>query len=233
MRTLAINGIDIVSKFHVTYAGSDDDGAPIRDLDEIDVPGRNGTITVDNGRWKNKTVKYFCLMDKNVKEDLKSFREYLMSMKGSYFRIEDSDKNDEYRNGRLSDSFDPQRDLNYSTASFVIPTSCYPQRWLKIGETPVTLSAEGTITNPTLEYAKPLITVTGTGVLSVNGTIVTINKNATTITLDCDAEDAYTGVENKNGDIYIDDFPTLQPGVNAIIPADKMTVEITPRWWRL
>lgn len=233
MRTLAINGIDIVSKYHVTYAGSDDDGAPIRDIDEIDVPGRNGTIIVDNGRWKNKSVNYFCFMDKTVKDDLKIFREYLMSLKGSYFKIEDSDKNDEFRNGRLSDSFDPQRDLNYSTASFVIATSCYPQRWLKTGETPVAFSAEGSITNPTSFDAKPLITVTGTGVLSVNGTIVTINKNDTTITLNCEAEDAYTGVENKNGDIFIDDFPTLQPGVNAIIPADQMTVEITPRWWRL
>ena len=209
---------------------------PERDVTHVSVPGRSGDLLIDNGRYKNFTLDYSVYVlnrTDGVISSLRAFAGKLADTFGSYQRFED-DK-------------DP---LVYGMAKFVGPntwtnydnvggesklTFNFKPYWrLKSGETAVTISATNTqITNPTKFASKPLITVTGTGVLSVNGTIVTINKNDTTITLDCEAEDAYTGVENKNGDIYIDDFPTLQPGVNAIIPADKMTVEITPRWWKL
>ena len=209
---------------------------PERDVTQVSVPGRSGDLLIDNGRYKNFTLDYSVYVlnrTDGVISSLRAFAGKLADTFGSYQRFED-DK-------------DP---LVYGMAKFVGPntwtnydnvggesklTFNFKPYWrLKSGETAVTISATNTqITNPTKFASKPLITVTGTGVLSVNGTIVTINKNDTTITLDCEAEDAYTGVENKNGDIYIDDFPTLQPGVNAIIPADKMTVEITPRWWKL
>ena len=206
---------------------------PKRSYKTVSVPGRSGDICIDNGRWENVTAKYKIALDGHsvgyaAAYDLAA--EFIGQT--GYQRLEDTYDTSVYRLAMVSNDTEIENHL-MEMGRGTLEFDCMPQRWLKIGETPVTLSAEGTITNPTLEYAKPLITVTGTGVLSVNGTIVTINKNDTTITLDCETEDAYTGVENKNGDIYIDDFPTLQPGVNAIIPADKMTVEITPRWWRL
>jgi phage-related protein len=206
---------------------------PKRSYKTVSVPGRSGDICIDNGRWENVTTKYKIALDGHsvgyaAAYDLAA--EFIGQT--GYQRLEDTYDTSVYRLAMVSNDTEIENHL-MEMGRGTLEFDCMPQRWLKIGETPVTLSAEGTITNPTLEYAKPLITVTGTGVLSVNGTIVTINKNETTITLDCEAEDAYTGVENKNGDIFIDDFPTLQPGVNAIIPADQMTVEITPRWWRL
>ena len=209
---------------------------PERDVTHVSVPGRSGDLLIDNGRYKNFTLDYSVYVlnrTDGVISSLRAFAGKLADTFGSYQRFED-DK-------------DP---LVYGMAKFVGPntwtnydnvggesklTFNFKPYWrLKSGETAITISATNTqITNPTKFASKPLINVTGTGVLSVNGTIITINKNDTTITLDCEAEDAYTGVENKNGDIYIDDFPTLQPGINAIIPAENMTVEITPRWWRL
>ena len=209
---------------------------PERDVTHVSVPGRSGDLLIDNGRYKNFTLDYSVYVlnrTDGVISSLRAFAGKLADTFGSYQRFED-DK-------------DP---LVYGMAKFVGPNTwtnydnvggeskltfnLKPYWRLKSGETAITISATNTqITNPTKFVSKPLINVTGTGVLSVNGTIITINKNDTTITLDCEAEDAYTGVENKNGDIYIDDFPTLQPGINAIIPAENMTVEITPRWWRL
>jgi phage-related protein len=202
-----------------------------RDITTVAIPGRSGEITVDNGRYCNVSVSYSAYLIDDFIKNIDEFSQ-VMNMQAGYQRLEDSFHPDVYMKARRNEDFDPTVIANES-GSFTINFDCMPQRWLKSGETPVTFTSEGSITNPTSQYAKPLITVTGTGVLSVNGTIVTINKNDTTITLDCEAEDAYTGVENKNGDIYIDDFPTLQPGVNAIIPAENMTVEITPRWWKL
>jgi phage-related protein len=225
-----LNGVSSKTlKLHVTQLTAYDD--PERDVSEIEVPGRNGSLFIDNGRYKNKSIGYHFSSDDF--SQINSFKSWAGQLKNNYKRIEDSYNPDVYISAMLTGPIEFTKIIIGKMYAADITFTRKPQKFLKTGETPVTISAEGTITNPTLEYAKPLITVTGTGVLSVNGTIVTINKNETTITLDCEAEDAYTGVENKNGDIYIDDFPTLQPGVNAIIPADKMTVEITPRWWRL
>ena len=32
--------------------------APERDTEDIEIPGRSGTLTVDNGRWRNISVSY-------------------------------------------------------------------------------------------------------------------------------------------------------------------------------
>lgn len=90
------------------------------------------------------------------------------------------------------------------------------------------------IINPTLFDARPLLVVTGTGNLTVNGVQIAISKTPTTI--DCEAMEAYNGTTSRNGDIVLtpNQFPVLKPGSNTITLGAGITkVEITPRWWRI
>ena len=95
------------------------------------------------------------------------------------------------------------------------------------------LTASGTISNPTLFEAKPLIRVYGTGKLEVGSETITISKGATEyIDIDCDIQDCYEGSENRNGLVTLTDFPTLASGDTGIKLGSGITkVEITPRWW--
>ncbi len=238
MRTLTIDGTNIVDKYHATYAGSDDDGAPERDSEEIDIPGRNGTIAVDKGRWKNKQVNYYCFMDKSVKEDLQSFRCFLLSLKGKIVRLEDSDKSNEYRMGRVSDSFDPARDIGYSTASFKITVSCHPYRRLVSGDEIFNISTSGSeIDNPSCFDAYPLITVYGTGPGTVTVGSVTLNIISLTdyLKIDCEEMNVYRETaENKNNCVSLGEYPSIPEGKSKVTFTGGITsVDIMPRWWML
>ena len=83
--------------------------------------------------------------------------------------------------------------------------------------------------------AKPLIRVYGVGELGIGSETITITKGATEyIDIDCDIQDCYEGLENRNGLVSLTDFPTLPSGNTGITLGTGITkVEITPRWWTL
>lgn len=111
-----------------------------------------------------------------------------------------------------------------------------PQRFLKIGEIPMTLTAPKTIHNPGME-ALPLITVYGTGAgsVTVGGVTVDIKSLDEYVILDCDTQNAYRGIlENKNNTISAPEFPTIPPGESRVgWTGGVERVEIVPRWWVL
>ena len=45
-------------EFGIVCSGSSTFAAPERDVTVVDIPGRNGTLTIDNGRYKNITITY-------------------------------------------------------------------------------------------------------------------------------------------------------------------------------
>ena len=81
----------------------------------------------------------------------------------------------------------------------------------------------------------PLIQITGngSGMLTVGGVTVTIDSMDSGLTLDAETQNAYNGLENKNGTIRIagGKFPILPAGETRITWSGGVTaVEITPRW---
>ena len=51
------NGINSAD-FGCYVANANQFDAPARDVDTIEVPGRNGALTIDNGRYLNQTLTY-------------------------------------------------------------------------------------------------------------------------------------------------------------------------------
>ena len=105
--------------------------------------------------------------------------------------------------------------------------------WYQENVQPITLTTSGTfITNPGSVYAEPVITVYGSGeiTLMVGMSIVELDGITDSITLDTPLMEAYSGATGMNGNMSRD-FPTLPPGKNAISWTGNVTkVVIQPNW---
>ena len=205
-----------------------------RSIDTIDIPGRNGALTLDNTqKFENQTVKYEIYIDADMQKNSSSLMNYLHSLKG-YQRLEDTIQLDIFRKAIYTESISVDH-KNKSKATVTLSFDCLPEKWLKSGEQVTTFTSDGIIANPTLFDAKPLIRVYGVGELEIGSETITIAKGATSyIDIDCDIQDCYEGLENRNGLVSLTDFPTLQSGDTGITLGTGITkVEITPRWWML
>lgn len=208
--------------------------APRRSYQEITIPGRNGTLTIDDDRMENVPVEYKMIIVNTFPADYSGFRNALLSLRG-YQRIEDTFHPDEYRMGLFRDGIEPKTyGLRNESGKFELDFDCKPQRWLKSGEKPIELSGNGVIYNETLFDAKPLIRVYGNGVLGVGEETITIFGVNGYIDIDSEVEDAYQGDANLNSNIVLSsgEFPVLRPGENGVTLGSGITrVIITPRWW--
>ena len=152
-------------------------GAPTRDVEMISIPGRDGEYAMDNGRFNNIQIKYVCALGADSQSDfntaISDLRNWLASKKG-YKRLEDEINTGEYRMAVFKDGLEVPT-LNKKTGTFDVVFDCKPQRFLKSGETAVSVSSGGTITNPTFFDAKPLLQVWGYGDISINGETINID----------------------------------------------------------
>ena len=116
--------------------------------------------------------------------------------------------------------------------SFSVNFRCKPF-WYQENVPEITVTNSGTfITNPGSVYAEPVITVYGSGeiTLMVGMSIVELDGITDSITLDTPLMEAYQGVTSMNS-CMSGDFPTLLPGQNAISWTGNVTkVVIQPNW---
>ena len=227
------------AEFWAYISGAGTFGAPERDIKVVSIPGRNGDLTLDNGRYKNITVEYPTFIAKDYSKNVENLRNYFLSLSG-YQRLEDTYHPDEYRMARFTGAFDGGATKGMRAGSFKLKFDCMPQRFLKEGEKPIAIGSSGKILSPVIMDAKPLIKInrsSSTGSLSINGIRIGLSIPYASYYIDCDMQEAYRyadGSVNMNSYITLTDgvFPVLRAGEN-IVNASGCTLEITPRWWRL
>lgn len=219
--------------------------APARVVEKISVPGRNGDIILDQGRFENIEVKYpagaFGDTQAEFADNISAIRNMLCA-RHEYCRLTDDYNPDEFRLGSYKSGLEVSPVPFQRAGEFDLVFDCKPQRFLTSGETEQTFNASGTITNPTEFSSKPLLTVTGYGSLVIGNYTLTVANDdpAQIIIIDCDTMDAWEdvgGVMTPRND-YIQNagekFPELDPGANTItLDANMSKVKITPRWWRI
>lgn len=200
------------------------------------VPGRNGTLNQFEGSYENVSgeARCFALEKDTVQNALYAVTKWCLLNPG-YHRLETEEEPDIYRMAIVTSG--PETEIRVKTlAPFTLEFDCKPQRFLKSGELPVTLTQSGAVLcNPGMQ-ALPLITVYGTGpaTLTAGGRTVQINSIDGSLTLDSEIQDAYKGIENKNGTISAPEFPVLPPGESRVTwTGGIQRVEIVPRWWVL
>ena len=220
------------SNYGVWISGTGTFSSPYKDVEQITIPGRNGTLTRDNGRFENIDVTYPAFISRGFDKKFDDFRAAMLSLKG-YQRLEDTYHPDEYRMAQFIGPLEPVTGIWNRSGTFDIIFNCKPQRFLKLGEQAVRFSASGTLWNPTRYDALPSIRAYGTGTMTINGYAITVNYANGYTDIDCELQDAFRGVENCNPYISVEsyEYPKLQPGVNTVDISGFSSVEIKPRWW--
>ena len=240
--------------FDVYISGNGTYNAPERDRKTVAIPGRNGDLTIDNGRFKNVTIKYPAFIVRDFDTNVGALRDYLLSFTG-YARLEDTYHPDEYRMARYNNGLNNIKMVDSLIAGqFDLSFDCKPQRFLKDGEREIYLGgalnsgASQELINPTNQNAQPLLRVWGDGVgtiVTINGVTLTIDHAVTDVFIDCEAQECYLGNgTNWNSHVTIsgNTFPVLLPGANAIgwqnrdsssVSDYQSYLAITPRWWRV
>ena len=214
---------------------------PEKEYQVTHIPGRNGDLLVPTGTYKNVPRNYKVSMATYDQVDyykmMNKISEWLYSSVG-YARLEDSYEPDYFTYAYYSSSLSIENLFNEAgraTLSFI----CKPQRYLKIGEMPISFTTNGTIRNTTNEIALPIVKVTTNntqGSVSIGNHSITIKAGAGTdpITVDCELQDAWSGASNKNSYIVLTDgeFPVIDPGTQTVtFDGGIQSVEVIPRWW--
>lgn len=170
--------------------------APERSVEYISIPGRNGAFALDKGAFENITIEYSCAMQQDTESDfqdaISQFRNLLASAKG-YCRLTDTIHTSEYRLACFSAGIEVDT-ANKKSATFKVEFECKPQRFLTSGETATAVASGGTINNPTLFDAQPVIEAKGYGNIVIGGETVTLNN----VSL---GEVSYNSTQQGNGDL--------------------------------
>lgn len=227
-----LDGVDS-RDFGVYISGQGTFNASGRDYNIIPVPGRNGDLVGPEKRFLNGTLTYPAFIYANFKQQIEAFRNFLLSLVG-YHDLIDSYHPNEIRKVLFEGPFEADVEPKNDAGKFDIEFNCKPQRFLASGNQVTTLTADGSITNPTRFDARPLLRVYGTGTLGIGSQSVTITQADVYTDIDCEMMDAFKGTENKNPYVQLTNynFPVFVPGVNNISLGTGITqVDITPRWW--
>lgn len=224
--------------FNVYISGGGTFSSPEKSYEEVEVPGRNGTLFFEEGEdgqtYKNIVVSYEAFIFPKFSVNIRELRTYLLTRQG-YFRLEDSYHPNEYRLATYVNSIEPDMHQTLYTGTFDIQFNCKPQRYFKSGEIAVEFTQNAIFNNKYYTVAKPLIRAYGTGNFKINDRQVTISKADVYTDIDCEIMDCYKGTTNCNANVTLTDykFPVLKPGQNTITLNGISKLEITPRWWTL
>ena len=210
--------------------------APERDKTYISVPGRNGDLIQDNGRYKNVAMPYTLAV---VKSDNRPFNELTDSIKewlsidSGYYELWDSYDPRFFRYASVSGALNIAEDItNYG--EFTVNFNCKPYRYLFDGQKTIAAPKAGLqLINPFKIAAEPYIKIYGNGniSMSVNNTTVSFTGVSGYIEIDSEIKNAYKGLTLLNNIMTGDTFPTLEPGVNEVTFTGSVTkAEIVPRW---
>ena len=220
--------------------------APKRDIDFVSVPGRDGDLLIDNGRYPNIDMTYGIMLvapsinplNPNENIDLaeasKAVRQWLMS-DYNYYQLTDSYDPDYFRLAVFSGNIKwetKNTNIAYSDINF----NCKPYRYRIDGQKNLTTNTSAlTLFNPESLFSLPRITVKGNGTLTitVNSVTYTVTNVVNSIIIDSEMMNIYNPNQSTNYNQYasFSTFPKLKSGTNAITPGNNVTgIDIVPRW---
>lgn len=204
--------------------------SPERDFSTVSVPGRNGELLQDNGRFKNFTATLTVYFRKEVVRNAQALKEWLLSENG-YVRYEESTDPEVFRMAKMNSAFG-MKNFDRVGGTAELEFTCKPQKWLKAGEEAQEIQSGTALWNPTRYPAKPLIRVEGAGTLTIGNMGIVCKKS---MTIDCETMDCYDGATNENGNVMVsgEDFPRLEPGENSITFTGFTKVTMKPNWWTI
>ena len=190
---LTYDGVDS-RDFGVFISGEGAFDAPARRGEMISIPGRNGSLFMDEGVFENITVEYPAFIGTGYeaifRTKLGDLRSALTS-RGNYKRLTDTYHPDEFRLGVFREGLEADPQHMTRAGEFTLKFDCKPQRFLVSGEDPIVLTTDAMIHNPTLFYAKPLLKVVGNGRVRIEPYEFIVSGNDGEIWVDSEIMEAY------------------------------------------
>ena len=136
LKGFTYDGIDSLDYDLYITSGSVYD-APERVVDMIKVPGRNGNLAIDRGKFENIDVEYNVYTkdrsQTSFAQNIRDFRNELCS-RHEYLRLTDDYNSDEFRLGIYKSGLELDADIDRAGA-IKLTFDCKPQRFLTSGET--------------------------------------------------------------------------------------------------
>ena len=203
---------------------------PLERSTQINVPGRPGSLTQLEGDdvYDDLLLTATCFIS-----DPAQIPAIAAWLKGSG-TVTFANRTGGYYKARIANQIPFEKVLRGNPhCAFSVNFRCYPF-WYREDEATITVSTSGTIvTNPGSVYAEPVLTVYGSGdiTLMVGTTIVELEGITSSIVLDCALKEAYLGNTLMN-DHMAGDFPKLKPGANAISWSGTVTRVVIQQNWR-
>lgn len=202
--------------------------SPEKNIEEVEVPGRNGSLFIDHGNYKNRIIDITCLVDlrdKDKNEVANKLNEWLL-LDSSYKKLRISDDVDTYYEATCINKLSFTEILS-DYFEIVISFSAKPFKKNNKNESIIILKGDTvTIYNPSKIEAEPILKITTTLKEAVcsfslnNNSYSLANHPATEFTIDSELMYVYRDnnglIENYNSYYRNDFFPTLQSGENII-----------------
>lgn len=197
--------------------------APSKKLEFVEIEGRNGALTIDNG-YEDFVLTLSCvLINNNSKVETtpalaRRAKKFLLN--GTNRKIQLSEDKDYYLLGTYNSDIDIEEAIE-NFGLFQAQFRCKPYR-LSNSEKTVDITNKNTIVKNTECKTKPVIDVYATGdiTININNQEIVLKALEGHIQLDCDLMNATTvnslgKIANANHKMY-SDFPILEEGDNNI-----------------
>ena len=130
-----------LSDFGAYYDSHSAFGSPERDVELVEVAGKNGALIIDNDRYRNIELTFNCYIHRGFLGSYRSLMAYLQSLKG-YNRLEISQEPNHFRMASFNMGSQPTPNQFHKSGQFPVVFNCKPQRFLKSGETPVSSQSQ-------------------------------------------------------------------------------------------
>lgn len=212
---------------------------PIAQKDEtqVEIPGRDGTVTRSNNRHKNVNVTYQV-----------GWRSFKLMQSERIARAIKAWLCGEPRSGILSDTYDREyfrkarfntpvdfTDVLFSGAKVNLTFTCHPFKYSWLGQNATVMTKDGGLVNLEAFPSKPYLKIYGTGgELYVNNSTIILKTIDEYIEIDSEAMSVFKEIENKSDDVQLGEFPQFAPGENTIQwDGGIEKIEIIPRWCTL
>jgi predicted phage tail component-like protein len=204
---------------------------PQKNINTIEVEGRNGSLTEDLGTYKDIEIPVsFALADENIKPKCRQIKAWLIGNILDNKLIFDDDLGFFYKVKYVKISNDITRlleALGRFTAIFVCEPFCFGLAGLEHLELsqPAYIYNDGYDSEPYLK-----IYATGDVTLTINNKNIILQGINNYIELDSEMENCYKDTQPLN-DKMIGEFPIFMPGENAISWTGNVTkIELIARW---
>lgn len=203
---------------------------PLERVNRITIPGRAGVLTLSEGVQIYDPIQLTARVQTPRTANAEALQEWLS---GSGLVIFGNQPTRAYK-AQITEEVVFSK-ISNSLMEGLIHFECEPFKRKYPAEADIVLTSSDTVTNPGNVEAYPVITIAGSGdiTLVVNSEEFSITDVDTSVTLDCSARLAQTDGENVLQNTE-GEFPVLLTGDNTVSWTGSVTsVTITPNWrWR-